>query len=826
MYQSNRLALFHYWVAFGLFAPAVVLGFWQMLMRSPLPAPLDDPVAYYASVTLHGTVMAYVLTTFFIMGFGYAVAATSLGRPVRGMTAAWIGFVICLLGTVIAAVTILAGRASVLYTFYPPLLASTWYYGGVFLLVGGSMIWVVLMIINMIAWKRDNPGEPVPLAMFAITATALLWAWSASGVVIELLGVILPAAFGWTTKIDAGLGRTLFSVTLHSIVYFWLMPAYIAYYTLAPQAAGGRLYSDTMGRLTFIMLLVFAVPVGMHHLFADPEVGGGFKFLQGFLTFFVALPTLLTVFSICASLEIAGRARGGRGLLGWIGALPWEEPMVLAVALSLVMLGLGGFGGFINMSYAMNSMIHNTSWVTAHFHLIFGGAVVIMYFAIAYEMWPRITGKPLRSKTLGSLAAVVVVLGHADHHDPLAHRRADGPAASRRHLRLQHTVRRPHGRPGRYLGDRRFDPAEFSNSVDHRARSLACGRENGHRAAELCACGQPAGAGPGRAEWLRAVELDPAGTDASGLRLSDWPIPVCPQTSFGCGLRRDPWTRQRAEPAMTRDKGPFSLANPWPRAGWGALAVILGISLVLGFIVLSRYQQNGEPLGVWAAICRGLGIAPDVEPASAPQPPLRTATLVAWTGGTLDQIAAGNAKDGAFVALNCTACHGEGGVSTSDLIPTLAGMDPAVIYKQLADYRSGKRLWGVMNGMAKALSVKDSADVASYFAGRPGGLPAVTGLRVPEAGRTLRQSNPAIRLVFAGDPARGIAPCSACHGPGGYKLGAPALQQQRTPYIESQLLAFAQGMRQNDISEQMRTIATQLTPEEMHAVAAYYGGGL
>jgi cytochrome c553 len=121
--------------------------------------------------------------------------------------------------------------------------------------------------------------------------------------------------------------------------------------------------------------------------------------------------------------------------------------------------------------------------------------------------------------------------------------------------------------------------------------------------------------------------------------------------------------------------------------------------------------------------------------------------LVAWTGGTLDQIAAGNVEDGAFVALNCTACHGEGGVSTSDLIPTLAGMDPAVIYKQLADYRSGKRLWGVMNGMAKALSVKVSADVASYFAGRPGGLPAVTGLRVPEAGRTLRQSNPAIRLV-------------------------------------------------------------------------------
>jgi len=397
---SKKLALYHYWVAFALFLPAVLLGAWQMLMRSPLPAPFDSPDGYYASVTLHGSIMAYVLTTFFAMGFGYAVTASSLGRPIRGVKAAWVGFAICLLGTVMVAVSVVSGHASVLYTFYPPLLASAWYYGGAFLLIGGSMIWVVLMIRNMAAWKRDNPGKPVPLAMFAIAATAFLWAWAASGVLLELACILLPRAFGWSDLIDASLARTLFSVTLHAIVYFWLMPAYIAFYTLVPQAAGGRLYSDTMGRLTFIMFLVFSVPVGMHHLLADPEHGSGFKFVQSSLTFLVVLPTLLTVFSLTASLEIAGRHRGGRGLLGWIRALPWDEPMVLAVALSLLMLGLGGFGGLINMSYAMNAMIHNTAWVTAHFHLIFGGAVVIMYFAIAYEMWPRITGKPLASKTL------------------------------------------------------------------------------------------------------------------------------------------------------------------------------------------------------------------------------------------------------------------------------------------------------------------------------------------------------------------------------------------------------------------------------------------
>jgi len=276
---------------------------------------------------------------------------------------------------------------------------------------------------------------------------------------------------------------------------------------------------------------------------------------------------------------------------------------------------------------------------------------------------------------------------------------------------------------------------------------------------------------------------------------------------------------------MTEDKSSLRVANPWPLAGWGTLVVILAISLVLGFVVLSRHPLNGEPLAAWAAICRGLGITSDVGPASANQPTLRTPTSVAWTRGTLDQIAAGKAEHGAFIAINCTACHGEDGVSTSDLVPTLAGMGPTEIYKELADYRSGKRLWGVMEGIAKALSANDAADVASYFTARTGGLPATVGLRVPEGGRGLRGSDPAIRLIFAGDPARGIAPCSACHGPGGYKLGAPVLNDQRAAYIERQLLAFAQGMRQNDIHEQMRTIATELTPEEMHAVAAYYGGG-
>ena len=87
----------------------------------------------------------------------------------------------------------------------------------------------------------------------------------------------------------------------------------------------------------------------------------------------------------------------------------------------------------------------------------------------------------------------------------------------------------------------------------------------------------------------------------------------------------------------------------------------------------------------------------------------------------------------------------------------------------------------------------------------------------------LFRSDPTIRIVFAGDPKHGVPPCAACHGPGAHKLGAPALQGQHAAYLERQLAAFAQGIRQNDINEQMRTIAAQLTPDEMHAIAVYYG---
>src|SRR5436190_18726074 len=193
-----------------------------MFVRSPLSAWVGDPEHYYRSVTAHDTVMAYVLPTLVAMGFGYAISELALKRPLVGLRWAWAGFGLVVGGTVLAAGAMAAGKASVLYTFYPPMIASPIYYLGVVLVVVGSWIWVALMSINLRAWRTDNPGETVPLAMFGNVAGAYLWAWTSIGAAIEILFLILPVALGFKDTIDAGLSRVFFSWTLHAIVYFSL----------------------------------------------------------------------------------------------------------------------------------------------------------------------------------------------------------------------------------------------------------------------------------------------------------------------------------------------------------------------------------------------------------------------------------------------------------------------------------------------------------------------------------------------------------------------------------------------------------------------------
>src|SRR4030095_2092053 len=95
-----------------------------------------------------------------IMGLGYYVAETSLKRPLPGFRLAWAAFWMGVIGTLMAALSVILGDASVLFTFYPPLTATPWFYIGLVLVVAASWVWCVLMIVAMREWRTANPGKP------------------------------------------------------------------------------------------------------------------------------------------------------------------------------------------------------------------------------------------------------------------------------------------------------------------------------------------------------------------------------------------------------------------------------------------------------------------------------------------------------------------------------------------------------------------------------------------------------------------------------------------------------------------------------------------
>ncbi len=106
---------------------------------------------------------------------------------------------------------------------------------------------------------------------------------------------------------------------------------------------------------------------------------------------------------------------------------------------------------------------------------------------------------------------------------------------------------------------------------------------------------------------------------------------------------------------------------------------------------------------------------------------------------------------------------------------------------------------------------QDMRDLAAYYACLP---------RVPSNQFDASKMTPDIASI--GSPLRNIPPCGACHGGIDVKAKSPWLGGQSAVYIKAQLEAFAKGTRHNDISEQMRNIARQMTPDEIEAVARYY----
>ncbi|AUI85011.1 cytochrome c4 [Vibrio azureus] len=186
--------------------------------------------------------------------------------------------------------------------------------------------------------------------------------------------------------------------------------------------------------------------------------------------------------------------------------------------------------------------------------------------------------------------------------------------------------------------------------------------------------------------------------------------------------------------------------------------------------------------------------------------------------------AQGNIEAGKAKSQTCVACHGADGNSPIAMYPKLAGQHAKYLEKQLKDLKLGMSSGGkqgrydpAMSAMAMPLSDEDIADLSAYYASLP-----ISENNTPE--NAVEQGK---ILYTAGDAARGLTACIACHGPRGNGTslsGFPKISGQHADYIKAQLEKFRDGARGNDMNAMMRDIAKKLTDEDINTLSQYVGG--
>jgi cytochrome c oxidase subunit 1 len=420
---EEKLTAWHIGIALG----ALFLGTWFGPLQALEHVGIDlygklapGIKSYYQGLTLHGVLNALVYTTFFIVGFLSFTTIHSLKTKLRFPWVNILGFGLMVVGLLMAAVPLLLDDATVLYTFYPPLQASSLFYIGLTLIVVGSWVEGFGLYFTLAAWRAEHPDARTPFIAFSSVLTMVMWQIASLGIAAEALVLLIPWSLGLVKGTDPLLARTLFWFTGHPIVYFWLLPAYVSWYGMLPKQAGGKMFSDPLARLAFWLFLVLSIPVGLHHQFADPGISPTWKALHTLLTYGVTFPSLLTAFTVIASLELGGRARGGTGLFGWIRKLPWNDPSFSAQALAMITFAFGGIGGIINASYNVDLLVHNTLWIVGHFHLTLATTVVLSFIGISYWLIPKLSGRELWSVRTAQVQIWLWIAGmvpfSASHH--------------------------------------------------------------------------------------------------------------------------------------------------------------------------------------------------------------------------------------------------------------------------------------------------------------------------------------------------------------------------------------------------------------------------
>ena len=374
-----------------------------------------DPNMYLALVTIHGTIIVFMVLTGGLTGtfanllIPLQIGARDMASGFLNMLSYW--FFLASSVVMVASLFIETGPASAGWTVYPPLsalpeaipgsgLGMTMWLVSIALFIVSSLIGGINYIVTIVNLRTKGMSMGrLPLTMWAILITAILGLLSFPVLLSAALLLIFDRSFGtsfYLSDIFIG-GQALEHTGGSPILYehlFWFLGHPEVYIILLPAlgisseiiSTNSRKpifgYKAMVGSMLAIAFLSFIV--WGHHMFLtgmNPFLGSVFTFT----TLLVAIPSAVKVFNYLTTL--------------WKGNIVYTPAMLFAMGLVSTFV-TGGLTGIILGDSALDINVHDTYFVVAHFHIVMGASAIFGMFAGVYHWFPKMYGR-MMNKNLG-----------------------------------------------------------------------------------------------------------------------------------------------------------------------------------------------------------------------------------------------------------------------------------------------------------------------------------------------------------------------------------------------------------------------------------------
>jgi cytochrome c oxidase subunit 1 len=291
------------------------------------------------------------------------------------------------------------------WTFYTPYstttgTAVTTATAGVFIMGFSSILTGLNFIVTI--HKMRAPGmtwNRMPLFIWAIYATSVIQILATPVLAITLLLLIMERTLG-IGIFDPAMGgdpvlfQHFFWFYSHPAVYIMILPAFGVISEIIAVHSKKHIFGYKAIAFSSVAIAIISFLVWGHHLFVSGQSDFA-AVLFSFLTFAVAVPTAIKVFSWVATL--------------YKGSISLNTAMIYGL-MFIFTFTIGGLTGVFLGALAIDIHLHDTYFVVAHFHYVMMGGTVIAFLGAIHHWWPKMTGR-MYNETWGRIASVIVFIG-------------------------------------------------------------------------------------------------------------------------------------------------------------------------------------------------------------------------------------------------------------------------------------------------------------------------------------------------------------------------------------------------------------------------------